>query len=153
MTDFTVVYSYLRFILFAIIALIAFIYIVLIILMRRYQDHNTILTLNISLATMVCSIFWAAFYARFKFDSMDLVKTLLKSCDLIVIVSTSLTLQVPLSFVTASINRLFLVICHNNHLFKQKRWIFICIISQWIFGTLITLPVLAGVTPVSFVFR
>ncbi|CAF2686482.1 unnamed protein product [Rotaria sp. Silwood2] len=61
--------------------------------------------------------------------------------------STCITLQVPFSFITASIYRFCSVVYYNKNLFKTKQWVFICIVCQWIFGLLMTLPVLLGVQP------
>ncbi|CAF4542747.1 unnamed protein product, partial [Rotaria sp. Silwood2] len=36
---------------------------------------------------------------------------------------------------------------YNKNLFKTKQWVSICIVCQWIFGALMTLPILLGVQP------
>ncbi len=70
---------------------------------------------------------------------------MLNSCIFVFIVPTILTLQIPLNFVTVSINRFCSVVYYHKNFFKTKRWILICILSQWIFGILCILLILSGI--------
>jgi len=152
MVDFEQLFSFLRIILFGLIFLVALVYSIPIICIRRFHHSNTILTLNICLATACCSLYWVIFYIMLMVNVIDTYAFMIKSCVFVSIVPTVLTLQVPFSFVTASINRFCSVVYYNKRSFKRKRWALICILIQWIFGTLVTLPILLGTHLVRFFF-
>ncbi|CAF1177558.1 unnamed protein product [Rotaria sordida] len=147
MVDFEAIFSLLRIILFAILTLVTFIYSIPIIFIRRFHRRNMILTLNICSVTICCSLYWTIFYIILEFNPLIIYKFMLDSCRFVLIFSTLITLQVPFSFVTASINRFCSVVYFNKNLFKTKQWVFICILFQWIFGIIITLPVVLGIQP------
>lgn len=148
MVDFAQIFSYLRIILFGLIFLIAFVYAIPIISIRQFHHAHMILTLNICLVTGCCCFYWFIFYIMLLVDVYGTYAFLINSCIFVSLVPAILTLQVPLSFVTVSINRFCSVVYHTKDLFKTKRWVFICILSQWIFGTLVILPILLGIQPV-----
>ncbi|CAF1568837.1 unnamed protein product [Rotaria sp. Silwood1] len=147
MVNFEQIFSLLRIILFALITLVALIYAIPIIFIRRFHHRNMILTLNICSVTIFCSLYWTIFYAILQLNPLLIYKFMLKSCTFVMIFSTCITLQVPFSFITASIYRFCSVVYYNKNLFKTKQWVFICIVCQWIFGLLMTLPVLLGIQP------
>lgn len=152
MVDFDDIFSYLRIVLFGLIVLIACIYSIPIIFLRRFHYRNNILTLNTCLATICCSLYWFLFYIMLELDLLGTYSFLLNACVFVFIVPTILTLQVPLSFVTISINRFCAVVYHNKNFFKRKQWVFICILFQWLFGIIFTLPILSGIQLVRFLF-
>jgi hypothetical protein len=147
MVNFLLVFPYLRIALFGLIILVAFVYSIPIICLRRFHYRNNMLTLNICVVTVLCSLYWFLFYVMFEYDMWGTFGFLLNNCIFVSIFPVILTLQVPLSFVTASINRLCAVVYHQPF-FKTKYWIPICILAQWIFGTALTLPILCGIGPV-----
>jgi hypothetical protein len=153
MVDFDEIFSFLRIILFALIVLVAFVYSIPIIFIRRFHHRHNILTLNICIVTICCCAYWVVFYTMLQINTLETYIFLLNSCKFVSIVPTLLTLQVPFSFVTASLNRLCSVIYYNKNLFKTKQWVFICILFQWVLGTVLTLPILAGIQPVSYFLR
>jgi len=145
MTDFDQIFSILRIILFGLIILVATIYSIPILFIRRFHHRNNILTLNICLVTICCCLYWVFFYTMLYINISGTYQYMLNTCIFVYIVPTILTLQIPFSFVTVSVNRFCCVVYYHKNFFKTKRWILICILSQWIFGILCILPTLLGI--------
>jgi hypothetical protein len=125
-------------ILFLIIIIFACIYSIPIICIRRFHQHNHILTLNVCLATIFCSLSYLPVYAASIFvNPVDFSRKALIFFD---IVQTIFTLQVPLSFVIASIHRYCSIVYHTKIFFKRKRWLVLCIGSQWMLGFILSIP-------------
>ena len=124
-----------------------------IIFIRRFHHRNMILTLNVCFAVILSSFYWLIYYTILNFSILLMFAILRKSCVLMTIISTFVTIQVPFSLVTASINRCFSVVYFNKHLFKTKKWVLICIVTQWIFGFLVILPISVGTLPVNLFFE
>jgi hypothetical protein len=150
MIDSEQIFSLLRIILFGLIALVASIYSIPILVIPRFHRRNNILTLNICLATICCCLYWFVFYIMLTLNTLGTYTFLLNACVFVFIVPTILTLQIPLSFVTVSINRFCSVVYYRKNFFTTKQWILICILSQWILGTIFTLPILSGIQLVRF---
>ncbi|UJR21717.1 hypothetical protein I4U23_024794 [Adineta vaga] len=145
MVSFDEIFSYLRIVLFALIFFIALIYTIPIICISQFHHSHMILTLNICVATALCSLYWLLFYIMLMLQRQKTYRFMINSCVFVCIFPTILTLLVPFSLVTASINRYFCVKYYTKTIYKKKRWIFICILTQWIFTTLLSLPTLAGI--------
>jgi hypothetical protein len=152
MIDFQRLFPYLRIILFGIIVLVAIIYSIPIMCLRRFHYRNNFLTLNICIATTLCSLYWFLFYLMLELNAIGTFMFLLDSCQFVSLFPVLLTLQVPFSFLTVSINRLFAVVYHNRVLFKRKSWTIICLAAQWILGAILTIPILTGIGQVCSLF-
>ena len=148
MAAFLLIFPYLRIALFALILLVTLIYSIPIICVRRFHHRNNILTLNICIATFLSSLYWLAISLIFQLDFAAQISLLMEYCRLAAVLPVALTLQVPLSFATASLNRLCAVVYHHRSAFKTKFWITTNITAQWILGGLLSLPLLAGYGPV-----
>lgn len=144
MADFLLIFPYLRIALFALIILVTFIYAIPIVCLRRFHHRNNVLTLNICIATFLSSLYWLSISLIFQIDAVARMSLLLEQCRLAMVLPVALTLQVPLSFATASLNRLCAVVYHHQSLFKTKSWIAMNIVAQWILGGLLALPLLIG---------
>ena len=151
MADFLLIFPYLRIILFGLIVIIASIYSLPIIILKRFHYRNNFITLNICVATIFSALYWFLFYLMFQLDTMETFRFMLRNCRFVSIVPVILTLQVPLSFVTGSINRFWAIVYHQNRWHKSKHSLIACIFTQWTVGTLLTLPILAGINPVRLV--
>lgn len=145
MADFMRIFTFIRLILFGLTMLVALIYSAPIVCLRRFHYRNNMLTINICVATIFCSLYWFIFYLMLELRPYDTFMFLFNTCAFASIFPVLLTLQVPLSFVTASVNRLCAVVYSNRALFKKKRWLIICIVGQWIFGTLLIMPIFTGI--------
>ena len=152
MVNFDDIFSYLRIILFALIFFIALVYAIPIICIPQFHHSNAILTLNICLATACCSLYWCLFYIMLFVQRQKTYKFMVNSCVFVCLFPTILTLAVPFSLVTASINRFCCVMYYNKTMYKKTRWVFVCILIQWIVATLFSLPSLLGIQPVRIDF-
>lgn len=150
--DFQVFVSFLGIAVFGLIVVIAAIYCVPIIFVRRFHHRNNLLTLNICFATSLCSLYWFLFYLILQFDIESITLFLLNNCRFTSLFPVILTLQVPFSFVTASINR-FCSIVFDRAIFRTKRWIALCIANQWIMCSFLPLPILASIDNVNMKCR
>lgn len=145
MVDLQTILSYFRICLFGLIIVVSLIYSIPIIFLRRFHYRYNILTLNICLATTFASIYWFFFYLMFHLDTWATFTFLMNNCRFSSIFPVILTLQVPFSFVTTSINRFCAVVYHNRVLFKTKSWILVSIGFQWIFCSFLSLPLLSNI--------
>jgi hypothetical protein len=145
MIDFNQIFFLLRIILFGFTILVASIYSIPILFIRHFHHRNNILTLNICLTTIYCCLYWFVFYIMLDFNTYNTYAFMLNTCVFVFIVPTILTLEIPLSFATISIHRFCSVVYYHKNFFKTKKWIFICILGQWIFGILSILPILSGI--------
>lgn len=149
MVDFQLIASYLGISLFGIIIIIALIYSIPIIFLKRFHHRHSVLTLNICFATIICSSYWFIFYLISQLDLSRIVIYLINYCRFASIVPVILTVQVPFSFVTVSVNRLFALIS-NHPFFKTKFWIGLSVALQWCLCSLLPLPILTDLGPVQF---
>ena len=143
MVAFLLIFPYLRITLFGLILLVALIYCIPILRLRRYRYRNNLLTLNICLATILSSIYWFIFYLFLEIDRLRTVTFITAHCHWFLVVPVILTLQVPFSFVTASFNRLCVIVYPHKSSFKSTRWILICIFIQHLLCVVLPLPMLS----------
>ena len=148
MVDISDILTVVQVVLFGLIVLVALVYSIPIIVNRRFHHRNNTLTLNICIATILCCLYWFLFYIMLKVDLYGTFTFLVNSCMFVFVVPAILTLQIPYSFVTVSIHRLCCVVYYRKNLFKTKKWIAICILTQWVLGTVSMLPILSGIQPV-----
>lgn len=132
------VFSIIEIIIFTIIILCVLIYSIPIICIRRFHQHNNILTLNVCLATVLCCLSWLPIFVVPL--SANLYEFLINTSIYLVIAETIFTIQVPFSFVTAAIHRYCSIVYHSKSFFKTKRWIILCIGGQWILGFILSVP-------------
>ena len=117
------------------------VYIIPILFVRRFHTLNNVFTINLSFTTISCSIFWliitiiSTYFSDYHFDSV--------SCYLLNFFGLHCTIQVPLTLVEVSVHRLCSIIYHTKPFFKTKRWATLCIISQWMTGIILSLPLLS----------
>ena len=127
-----------RLIFFALIILLALLYSVPILLVRRLQHCNNILTVNFCLASLCFGLLYLITYIVVEIDSTRLFA--LSTCALFLYSQMAVVAQVVLALLVISINRLCKIVFYTNNFFKQRRWVVVCIASQWIMGFLIVLP-------------
>jgi hypothetical protein len=150
MIDITLhIFGFLETILFIIIILFALIYSLPIICIRRFHQHNNVLTLNICLATILCCFSWLIMNAAIAFDNLDEVS---KISGILQIAQIIFTVQIPLSFVVVALHRYCSIVYHTNIFFKTKQWIMLCIGSQWMIGIILSIPNLVCVDKVRLFF-
>jgi len=137
------VFSFIEVLILTIIILFAFIYSIPIICIRRFHQHNNLLTLNVCLATILCCLSWLAIFTiPLLANPYDKSR---ESWMYLNIPQTVFTIQVPFSFVVSSIHRYCSIVYHTKIFFKTKRWLIICIGGQWILAFILSIPNLACV--------
>ncbi|CAF3228457.1 unnamed protein product [Rotaria socialis] len=122
---------------FTLIIVLALIYSIPIICIRRFHRNNHMLTLNICFATIFCGLSW------FSLDAVALLIGRDGNISLFAIfnmITFAFTIQVPFSFVVASIHRCCSIIYHAKAFFKTRQWIALCIGSQWLLCLVLSLP-------------
>ncbi|CAF3703004.1 unnamed protein product [Adineta steineri] len=116
----------------------ALIYIIPIIFIRRFHQHNNILTLNVCLASICCCLSWLPVYTLpFMEYPLDFLRSTWIYMD---ILQTIFTIQVPFSLVATSIHRYCSIVYHTETFFKTKRWIILCIGCQWLLAFILIIP-------------
>jgi hypothetical protein len=132
------IFSLVESIIFLIIILIALVYSIPIICVRRFHQHNNIFTLNVCVATILCSFSWFPIYGVFMFyNPLEVIAKIFRFFN---IAETIFTIQVPFSFVIASIHRYCSLVYHTKIFFRRKRWLILCIGGQWMLGFVLTIP-------------
>lgn len=129
-------------ILFILIILLALIYLMPIIFLTRFHRRNNVLTLNVCVATIFCCAVWLP-DAKI-FTSADTLARWEQFYTYLRVLQTLFTIQVPFSFVLVSIHRYCSIVYRKQSFFKTKRWIVLCIASQWSLGTVLAWPDFIG---------
>jgi len=137
---------FIRLIMFGLITIGACLYAIPICLVRRFHKPNHLLTANLCIAVFIFSNFWTVFYVMNQY--YPYIWWTLKSCLLLAYAQNVVVCQVNYALCMVSLSRLFNIIFKNKAFFRTKRWSVICISAQWIFATLIPLPVLISDTKV-----
>ena len=125
-------------IIYILIILLALIYSIPIVTLRRFHQPNNIFTLNVSVAMILCCLSWLPSISLPAFnDSLQIppkIQLFIQTAQLL------FTVQIPLSFVVTSLHRYCFLIYYRKMRFNRKRWIIVCIASQWILGFLLAIP-------------
>jgi hypothetical protein len=113
-----------------------------ILFVKRFRHRTNILTLNICLTIMcfsaihiVCSVI-TVYYPKILLNSFV--------CNLTTYIRIMISFQTAFAFVTVSIHRLGCVVYCSNVFFKTKKWVIVCIASQWIIGLIAPLVFLTA---------
>jgi hypothetical protein len=106
-------------------------------------------TLNVCISMICCAIFWIPYKTTRLINPQ--VVLFHDICILIDYTHVACTIQVPLSLIVISVHRFYSIVYHTKLFFKSKQWVIICIASQWIFGLLVALPMIAPKGPVRIV--
>ncbi|UJR21716.1 hypothetical protein I4U23_024793 [Adineta vaga] len=114
----------------------ALLYSIPLIFIRRFQQHNNILTLNFSLITVASVIYWISYFVIIQANQTIVISKHI--CAILNIIQTLVTLQFSFSIVTISIHRCCLIIYYNKFFFKSKRWVIICLCAQWILALILS---------------
>jgi len=134
----TRIFAVVETIIFISIILFALIYSIPIIFIRRFHQSNNLFTLNVCVAAILCCISFLPIVAAFMFNNpYEILENIATFFD---IAQTLFVIQVPLTFVVASIHRYCSIVYHTKIFFRSKRWIILCIGCQWLLGFVLSLP-------------
>jgi hypothetical protein len=151
MTDISHILALIKIIGFGITILIALIYSLIILLIRRFHNRLNILTVNICVAIISASIFWMGYFIMWEYYIQDLFTE--KTCSFLFYLQSISTCLPPLAFVTLTINRLCSIIYSRKAFFKTKKFVVICIATQWIVACILSLPFVFDIGPVKNFFH
>jgi hypothetical protein len=121
-------------ILYAVNILVALIYSCSILFVRRFHHQNNIFIFNICISIIFT---WVYFIIYFLVADNEYPRQL---CNFLYYAFNVASVEVPFAFVAFSVHRLCSLVYHTKPLFKTKRWVAICIGSQWIAQFVISLP-------------
>lgn len=150
MVDKLYVKTILQIILFSLNTLLALIYSILILFIRRNHHKNNIFILNICLNIIGTCVYFIIFYILLYFNPQKLFIS--NMCNFLLYAYNVTSIEIPFAFVAFSAHRLCTVLYHRKAFFKTKKWIGICISSQWICVFVLSLPYVFRTERVSFVF-
>ncbi|CAF4131407.1 unnamed protein product [Adineta steineri] len=136
--DFAHILALIRIILFGSTVLISFVYSIPILFVRRFHNRVNILTLNICLASLICSIYFTVYFIMFDYYIQYLFTE--QTCLFILFIQSFVSCGIPWSIVTLSISRFCTVIYHTKAFFKTKIFMALCFACQWTAGCLMSLP-------------
>ncbi|CAF4265153.1 unnamed protein product, partial [Adineta steineri] len=138
MADIPRIFAILRATGYGLCVLLAIIYAIPILFLRRFRHRNNILTLNISLVVMFCSSFWCMYFTMYEFYPAYLFRN--ATCPILFFTIIICTCQLPFTFLMITINRFCSIIYTAKPFFKTKKFVAICIATQWIGGFLVAIP-------------
>ena len=124
--------------LFGLIFVLASFYSITTLVVLRLYHRNQILTVNLCVAAIGCSAYWFYFYTALTFFPQYFLNP--DRCPANSYFEMMCTLQVPLAMITVSVHRCCSILYHTKAFFKTKRWVILCIASQWTVGFLVALP-------------
>jgi hypothetical protein len=133
---------YIRLIILGLIIIGACLYTIPICLVRRFHKPNHLLTANVCIAVFIFSNLWTSYFVVNAY--YPYIWGTEKSCLLLSYAQNVVVCQVNYALCMVSLNRLFNIIYKNKAFLHTKRWSVICISAQWIFATLIPLPILTS---------
>jgi len=125
----------------------AFIYATTILFVRRFHNRNNMFILNICCTIMSSCVYFIIYTAMSYFNNARLVTA--QSCAILYYAYSIAGIGIPFTFVTFTVHRFCSIVFHTKPLFKTKKWVMICIASQWIGECIISLPFVLRPGPVS----
>ena len=138
MGDVSCVVTILQICTLTIIISLTLVYSIPLILIRRFRHPIHMLTIDVCIAALCCSIYWIVYYIMTDIYGQQFYSV--KLCSLVSYTQTMCTVQVPLAFTMFSIHRLCCIVYHNKVFFKSKQWVLMCVTCQWMVGLIIPLP-------------
>jgi hypothetical protein len=134
---------------FVLIILSACIYSIPILFVNRLRNPINILTVNVCITCIVCSVYWTIYSVLQLVLSNDLNSW---DCALFQYIQTIVNCQEIYAIFNVSINRFFIILYNNKPLFKTRRWVLTCIGIQWLIGMILPLPLfsITGQVIISF---
>ncbi len=151
MVDISRIFALLKITVFGISILLALIYSLPILLLRRFHHRLNILTVNICLAMVVTSIYYMAYFIMQEYYIEDLFTE--KICAFLFYLQTISNCQLPFSFTVLTINRFCSIIYPRKAFFKTKKFVVICVTSQWIAACVLSLPFVFAIRPVKILLK
>ena len=119
--------------------ILGLIYLITTLCRGHIRRHIYTLTINLCLAIIFCAFFWMIYYILLEYNFRQLYTEHI--CIILLYAEMVCTLQVPLAFIIISIHRLCSIVYHTKLFFKSKLWLCICVISQWLTGLILSLPI------------
>ncbi|CAF1391552.1 unnamed protein product [Adineta steineri] len=116
------------------VLLIALVYSCLILLISRFRHQNNMFILNLCLNTITTSVYFIIYFYAIDYDMPQ------SMCILFNYAFNIASIQIPFAFVAFTVHRFCVVVYHRKALFKTKRWVVVCILTQWIAQFIISLP-------------
>jgi len=147
MVDISYVFLILELSLLALDLFFIFIYATTIVFVRRFHNQNNMFILNICCTIMSSCIYFIIYIAMSYFDYGRLLSA--QSCAILYYAYSIAGIGIPFTFVTFTVHRFCSIVFHTKPLFKTKRWVMICIATQWIGEGIISLPFVLRPGPVS----
>jgi len=146
MTDISRILALIKITGFGISYLLALIYSLTILCIRRFHHRPNILTVNICVAMLSASLFWMTYFIMSEYCVQDLFTE--KNCTFLFYLQSISTCLIPLAFVTLTVNRFCSIIYSTKAFVKTKKFVIICIATQWIVTCILSLPFVLDIEPV-----
>jgi hypothetical protein len=122
---------------FVLIILSACIYSIPILCVKRFRSPINILTVNVSISCIICSVYWTMYTVL----QMVMLEELTKwDCVLFQYFQTFVNCQEIYALCNVSINRFCIILYNNKRLLRIQKWVFTCIGIQWLIGVILPLP-------------
>ena len=147
MADLSRIFALLKIIVFGINIVLALFYSLSMLCIRRLRKRINILTLNICFGTICISVYFMLYFIMYEYHIEYLFTE--TTCTFLFYAQSTCLCGCSFAFVTLTINRFFTILCHTQRFFRTKKFMGMCIVSQWIVGSLVSLPFALYVTSVN----
>jgi hypothetical protein len=139
-------FALVKIVIFVVMIFLSLVYSLPILIIPRFHHRSNILTVNLTIAFICCCIYWLIYCISWDYYKKELLNE--KPCGLQIYAQVMCTCQLSFAFIMIPINRFFTLIYHTKLFFKSKQWLILCIISQWMAGFIVPLPVISEENPV-----
>lgn len=147
MVDVELIFAIIQNAILSVALLLTIVYSILILSIRRFRNQNNAFIVNICFAVIAACIFFVTYFTLNYFNPPVLFN--MNTCFILFYAYNFVSLGIPFAFMTFSIHRFFFIVYNTKPFFKSKKWVTICITSQWSNVVLLSLPIVFYKVPVS----
>ena len=113
---------------------LSLVYSCLILCIPRFRHQSNMFILNFCMNVMTACIYFTIYFYAVYYDMPQSL------CGLFQYAFNIASVQVPFAFVAFTLHRFCAIVYHTKALFKARKWVAICILTQWVAQFVISLP-------------
>jgi hypothetical protein len=151
MADIANIFAIIKISLFGLSILLALIYSLPILIVRRFHHRLNMLTVNICVSIVLSSTYWMGYFIMYQYYINYLYTEI--TCTFLFYIQTINSCNVPFTFAVLTFNRFCAIVYPGKAFFKTKKFVIICVASQWLVVCLVSLPFKLAIKPVKIFIK
>jgi hypothetical protein len=151
MADIARIFSLIKISIFGVSILLALIYSFPILIFRRFHHRLNMLTVNICVSLILSSTYWMGYFIMWEYYIQYLFTEM--TCTFLFYLQTINSCEVSFTFAVLTINRFCSIVYPAKVFFRTKKFVVICVASQWIAVCLVSLPFAFAIKPVKIFLK